>query len=170
MQRFVRLIKMCSWFAFVASICICFLKMQSMGLLWPLFIGLIKCGWWYFLKRPFPRVLSALWLTFLLHTQNSLQVPFPVISAFKVLAKPGSSQPPLYCSRVLFQNTLPLPSCQCTVFMKHLSLFPRALNLISLISFILDESGIGCLFSRFTLKWAIKDPTNTVKILLLFIK
>lgn len=159
MQRFVRLIKMCSWFAFVASICICFLKMQSMGLLWPLFISLIKCGWWYFLKSPvliFHGFCQHFWLTFLLPTQNSLLVSVPVISAFKVLAKSGSSQHPLYCSRVLFQNTLPLPYCQCTVFMECLWLFPRALNMISLISFILDESGIGCWFSRFTLKWAIK--------------
>lgn len=137
--------------------------MQSMGLLWPPFIGLIKCGWWYFLKRPvliFHGFCQHFWLTFLLPTQNTLLVSFPVISAFKVLAKPGSSQPPLYCSRVLIQNTLPLPYWQFTVFTECVSLFPRALNLISLISFILDESGISCWFSWFTLKWTIKLLTE----------
>lgn len=72
------------------SICICFLKMQSMGLLWPPFIGLIKCRWWYFLKRPvliFHGFCQHFWLTFLLLTQNSLLVSLPVISAFIVLAK-----------------------------------------------------------------------------------
>lgn len=141
--------------------------MQSMGLLWPPFIPLIKCGWWYFLKRPvliFHGFCQHFWLTFLLPTQEL--VSFPVISAFKVLAKSGSSQPPFYCSRVLIQNTLPLPYCQFTVFTECVPLFPRALNLIALIYFILDESGIGPLILEVHLEVSYKtnkgQPANTV--------